>query len=106
MALPSATVHCLTLFLVRNPPPTQGKTLDQTLREALQPVPNPHSDSGISQLNRIRESLRLIAGNSTAVGLPQARRGGGEGGLMLCCVEQGLVWKGRASGCWRVCHFR
>ena len=97
MALPSATVHCLTLFLVRNPPPTQGKTLDQTLREALLPLPNPHSDSGISQLNRIRESLRLIAGNSTAVGLPQARRGGGGGGddVVLCGARLGVEGKGQ-----------
>lgn len=66
------------------PPPShpQGKTLDQTLREALQPVPNPHSDSGIAQLNRIRESLRLIAANSTAVGLPQASMG---------CAAQAVV---------------
>lgn len=49
----------------------QGKTLDQTLSDALQPVPNPHSDPGIAQLNRIRTSLSLIAANSTAVGLPQ-----------------------------------
>ena len=34
-------------------------------------MPNPHDDPGIAQLNRIRESLRLIAANSTAVGLPQ-----------------------------------
>lgn len=65
------------------PPHLQGKTLDQTLKEALQPVPNPHSDSGIAQLNRIRESLRLIAANSTAVGLPQASMG---------CAAQAVVW--------------
>ena len=108
----------------------QGKSLDQTLHDALQLVPNPHDDPGILQLNRIRcgmegvgvgaavaavmatecvhvcvcvcvswavvqscepaphgvgvtvprhpllrcrrESLHLIAANSTAVGLPQA----------------------------------
>lgn len=78
------------------PDPMQGKTLDQTLREALQPVPNPHSDSGIAQLNRIRESLRLIAANSTAVGLPQVRMGAmAEGlGLMAC---GGASWPGQKS---------
>ncbi|KAI3428317.1 hypothetical protein D9Q98_006697 [Chlorella vulgaris] len=49
----------------------QGKSLGQTLTDALQLVPNPHADPGIAQLNRIRESLHLIAANSTAVGLPQ-----------------------------------
>lgn len=49
----------------------QGNSLEQTLHDALQVVPNPHSDPGITQLNRIRESLHVIASNSTAVGLPQ-----------------------------------
>lgn len=53
------------------PNPAQGKALDQTLADALRPVPNPHADPGIAQLNRIRASLQLIAANSTAVGLPQ-----------------------------------
>jgi hypothetical protein len=39
----------------------QGKTLDQTLQEALQPVANPHNDAGIAQLNRIRASLSHLA---------------------------------------------
>ncbi|KAL4442076.1 hypothetical protein ABPG77_011337 [Micractinium sp. CCAP 211/92] len=49
----------------------KGNSLEQTLHDSLQLVPNPHSDPGITQLNRIRESLHLIAANSTAVGLPQ-----------------------------------
>lgn len=32
----------------------QGKSLGQTLTDALQLVPNPHADPGIAQLNRIR----------------------------------------------------
>lgn len=113
MAVPSAAVHCLALFhfpatlLPLLPPPSapQGKTLDQTLHEALQPVPNPHSDSGIAQLNRIRESLRLIAGNSTAVGLPQASGGGGDD-VVLCGARLGVEIEGEASCCWRLGHFR
>ncbi|GAB4814626.1 hypothetical protein N2152v2_001672 [Parachlorella kessleri] len=49
----------------------QGKTLQDTLAEALAPVPNPHHDAGITQLNRIRASLGHLARNSSAVGLPQ-----------------------------------
>ena len=60
----------LKLVLVRS----QGKTLPQTLADALEEVPNPQLDPGIAQLNRIRGSLRLIAGNSSAVGLPQVRQ--------------------------------
>ncbi|EFN50520.1 hypothetical protein CHLNCDRAFT_139218, partial [Chlorella variabilis] len=69
-----------------------GKSLDQTLHDALQLVPNPHDDPGILQLNRIRcgmegvgvgaavaavmateESLHLIAANSTAPHLDRTR---------------------------------
>jgi hypothetical protein len=36
----------------------QGKSLETTLHDALQLVPNPHGDPGISQLNRIRRAAR------------------------------------------------
>lgn len=49
----------------------KGDSVAASLAGALRPVPNPHKDEGISQLNRIRESLHLISGNSTAIGLPQ-----------------------------------
>lgn len=42
-------------------PLLQGKSLGTTLMEALQPVPNPHGDAGITQLNRIRASLGHLA---------------------------------------------
>ena len=41
------------------------------VQDALQPVANPNHDAGIEQLNRIRTSLRQLARNSTAIGLPQ-----------------------------------
>lgn len=49
----------------------QGKSVGAALAEALAPVPNPHGDPGLTQLNRIRTSLSTLAGNSTALGLPQ-----------------------------------
>ena len=49
----------------------KGDTLPAMLRAALRPVPNPHADPGIAQLNRIRGGLAAIAANSTALGLPQ-----------------------------------
>ncbi|EFJ35720.1 hypothetical protein SELMODRAFT_438593 [Selaginella moellendorffii] len=49
----------------------EGKTVQEMVREALQPVVNPTGDKDIDQVNRIRESLSLMAQNSTAFGLPQ-----------------------------------
>jgi Guanylate-binding protein, N-terminal domain len=49
----------------------QGATLKKTLETALKQVPNPHKDPAITQLNRIRQGLAAITGNSTALGLPQ-----------------------------------
>lgn len=49
----------------------QGESLAATLQAALDQVPNPHNDPAIHQLNRIRDGLRAIASNSTALGLPQ-----------------------------------
>jgi hypothetical protein len=49
----------------------QGATLKKTLQTALNTVPNPHKDPAITQLNRIRQGLAAITGNSTALGLPQ-----------------------------------
>lgn len=49
----------------------QGATLKKTLQQALKQVPNPHKDPAITQLNRIRQGLAAITGNSTAMGLPQ-----------------------------------
>jgi hypothetical protein len=49
----------------------QGATLKKTLETALKQVPNPHNDPAITQLNRIRQGLAAITGNSTALGLPQ-----------------------------------
>ncbi len=49
----------------------QGATLKKTLETALKQVPNPHKDPAIEQLNRIRQGLAAITGNSTALGLPQ-----------------------------------
>ncbi|KAL4532226.1 hypothetical protein Ndes2437B_g02641 [Nannochloris sp. 'desiccata'] len=49
----------------------QGATLKKTLESALKQVPNPHKDPAITQLNRIRQGLAAITGNSTALGLPQ-----------------------------------
>lgn len=49
----------------------QGKSVDEMLWDALQPVTNPKGDKDIDQLNRIRSSLSAIAKNSTAFGLKQ-----------------------------------
>jgi len=56
--LPAANynVPCLLSCHPARPalPALQGKTLEQTLQDALKLVPNPHDDPGITQLNRIR----------------------------------------------------
>eukprot|EP00889_Picochlorum_renovo_P001452 jgi/Picre1/28482/NNA_003886.t1 len=49
----------------------EGDSLQETLEKALRRVPNPHKDSGIAQLNHIREGLEKISKSSTAIGLPQ-----------------------------------
>lgn len=49
----------------------QGKTVDAMVADALAQQPNPHGDRDIEQVNRIRQSLSLIARNSTAFGLVQ-----------------------------------
>ena len=49
----------------------EGDSLQRTLEKALQRVPNPDNDKGISQLNHIREGLEMISKSSTAIGLPQ-----------------------------------
>ncbi|KDD71642.1 hypothetical protein H632_c4639p0, partial [Helicosporidium sp. ATCC 50920] len=45
-----------------------GDSPQRTLQQALVPVPNPHGDAGLTQLNRIRASLARLAANSTALG--------------------------------------
>lgn len=49
----------------------EGKTVQDMVSEALQPVANPYEDQDIAQVNKIRQSLRLVARNSTAFGLHQ-----------------------------------
>ena len=49
----------------------EGDNPEEALATAIKPVPNPHNDPGITNLNKIREGLSLIAANSTAVGLAQ-----------------------------------
>lgn len=49
----------------------EGSTVNQMVKEALRSVPNPSRDTHVDELNRIRESLRALAGNSTAFGLRQ-----------------------------------
>ncbi|KAJ7558218.1 hypothetical protein O6H91_04G029100 [Diphasiastrum complanatum] len=49
----------------------EGNSVQQMVSEALQPVPNPHGIKDIDQVNRIRDSLALMAENSSAFSLPQ-----------------------------------
>ncbi|KAG0564101.1 hypothetical protein KC19_8G082700 [Ceratodon purpureus] len=49
----------------------EGKTVQTMVEEALHTVPNPQGNKDIFQVNRIRESLALMAENSTAFSLPQ-----------------------------------
>jgi hypothetical protein len=49
----------------------EGSTVNQMVRDALKSVPNPSKDTHVDELNRIRTSLRALAGNSTAFGLRQ-----------------------------------
>ncbi|CAI5521770.1 unnamed protein product [Closterium sp. Naga37s-1] len=49
----------------------EGKTVQEMVRGALQPVPNPEGDKDVDQVNLIRQSLNLMAANSTAFGLTQ-----------------------------------
>ncbi|CAI5494657.1 unnamed protein product [Closterium sp. Naga37s-1] len=49
----------------------EGKTVQEMVRGALQPVPNPEGDKDVEQVNLIRQSLNLMAANSTAFGLTQ-----------------------------------
>ena len=62
----------------------QGKSLDQTLKDALLPVPNPHNDDGIRQLNHIRCGVaragRVLGRQS---GCWAGRQGAGQAGVVL-----------------------
>ncbi|XP_073292250.1 uncharacterized protein [Primulina huaijiensis] len=49
----------------------QGKSVQEMVHEALQRVPNTDGDKNIDQVNRIRDSLAIMGGNSTAFSLPQ-----------------------------------
>lgn len=49
----------------------EGKTVQAMVREALAPQDNALNDPDIAQVNKIRKSLQVIAGNSTAFGLRQ-----------------------------------
>eukprot|EP00249_Psilotum_nudum_P012527 c23835_g1_i1 orf=307-1830(-) len=49
----------------------EGKTVQEMVNEALQRVPNPSYSEDIDQVNHIRDSLALMAENSTAFSLPQ-----------------------------------
>jgi hypothetical protein len=60
----------------------QGKGVQQLVDEALAPVPNPKQDKELAQLNRVRESLAAIAGQSTGERL----RGGGGGSATSPCL--------------------
>jgi hypothetical protein len=43
----------------------QGKSVQQLVKDALAPVPNPNNDKAIADTNAIRASLTSIARNST-----------------------------------------
>jgi hypothetical protein len=43
----------------------QGKSVQQLVKDALAPVPNPNKDKAIADTNAIRSSLTSIARNST-----------------------------------------
>lgn len=43
----------------------QGKSVQQLVKDALAPVPNPSKDKAIADTNAIRASLTSIARNST-----------------------------------------
>lgn len=43
----------------------EGKSVQQLVKDALAPVPNPSHDMELDALNKIRASLASIAGNST-----------------------------------------
>ncbi|WIA40191.1 hypothetical protein OEZ86_013580 [Tetradesmus obliquus] len=49
----------------------QGKSVQQLVKDALAPVPNPQQDKAITETNNIRASLASIARNSTGFSLPQ-----------------------------------
>eukprot|EP00877_Chromochloris_zofingiensis_P014120 jgi/Chrzof1/8962/Cz03g31040.t1 len=49
----------------------EGKSVQQLVKDALAPVPNPSHDMELDALNKIRASLASIAGNSTGYSLPQ-----------------------------------
>ncbi|KAL2635536.1 hypothetical protein R1flu_007015 [Riccia fluitans] len=49
----------------------EGKTVQQMVDQALQPVPNIAGSREIDEVNRIRLSLAVMAENSTAFSLPQ-----------------------------------
>lgn len=49
----------------------QGKSVQEMVHEALQRVPNTDGNKNIDQVNRIRDSLGIMGGNSTAFSLPQ-----------------------------------
>jgi len=48
-----------------------GKSVQEMLWEAMQEVPNPGNDPEISAVNEVRQSLKALAGESTAFGLSQ-----------------------------------
>mmetsp|Transcript_14826 Transcript_14826/g.47296 ORF Transcript_14826/g.47296 Transcript_14826/m.47296 type:complete len:530 (+) Transcript_14826:150-1739(+) len=49
----------------------EGSTVQEMVRDALQPVKNPYHDKDIENVNRIRRSLEAMSRNSTAFGLVQ-----------------------------------
>lgn len=48
-----------------------GKTVNDMLREALAEVPNPEGNAEVTAVNDVRQSLKHLAGTSTAFGLAQ-----------------------------------
>jgi hypothetical protein len=57
----------------------QGKSVQQLVRDALAPVPNPHNDKAIGDTNVIRQTLTSIARNSTGYRCVEAVCRGGVG---------------------------
>lgn len=67
---PSALQPATMLWLIQRDF-LQGKSVGEMVKTALAEQPNPENDKDIMQVNRIRQSLSLVASNSTAFGLTQ-----------------------------------
>lgn len=83
---PSALQPATMLWLIQRDF-LQGKSVGEMVKSALAEQPNPESDKDISQVNRIRQSLSLIARNSTAFGLTQPHLNR----TSLCALSDGAL---------------